>query len=201
MRSDRPKPQSGARAGTSNAWSMWHIGETVPGAAAPDRIGSERDSGCGALPAQPAMASTQMITPSLGSLPASEARRPRGPATLRPGPSGTRKSLPARAAVAVHAARIRRSSGSVVLGSLFMISPEPLVRSQEFRDSEPILDASFRTRETDAKLDRDRQAESMGMPSSLARCADRGDPHAASSLGHRPSSAIVNVKFESRSNE
>jgi hypothetical protein len=46
------------------------------------------------------------------------------------------------------------------------------VREQEFRDSEPILDASFRTQEIDTKLDRDRQAESMRMPSSPARCAD-----------------------------
>jgi hypothetical protein len=46
------------------------------------------------------------------------------------------------------------------------------VREQEFRDFEPILDASFRTQETDTKLDRDRQAESMRMPLSLARRAD-----------------------------
>jgi len=55
-----------------------------------------------------------------------------------------------------------------------------------------MLDASFRTRETDTKLDRDRQAESMANAIiSHALCRSRRDPHAASCLGRRPSSAIV----------
>src|SRR5512144_1101972 len=101
---------------------MWHICETVPGAAAPDRIGSERDSGCGALPAQPEIASVQMIAPRLGSLPASEVRRARRPARLHTAPTLTRKSVPARATIAWHVALTRRSSFAVVVGSLFMIS-------------------------------------------------------------------------------
>jgi len=122
----------------------------------PERFGSERESGCGALPAQPAMASVQTIAPRRGSVPASESRSLKRPAMLRRRASIAAAHRLAHASEVSRAVRIRWN-GRVVVGSWYMIVGRALLREQNIRNAAPCWMRRSKFEEADTKLDRDRQ--------------------------------------------